>query len=337
MKQLSARLIVAMITVLNAVATGLESQGQEDGLFSSVRTSTVFSDETISSGQTAAAAGKDRITSADDLVRMLQQAEFSPSAAGNRAASTHKQLDSWSFPVLVSISDDEQDLVVVLGLRSVSDSQKLPSSRLLLLLERNQKAGGASFIYNSERKRLELLTAIKNSGDSNVELRDEINRLAILARDSESLWNLDEANGGAQPGADGGTGNEASKSSSGSATPWVDSSPAVTSPQPANAGNSVSDVSLGTLSGRWAASRSTTEAFAMQLNSDMTFVLVSVISGRQSRSSGKLTLQNNQLTLEDSKGVRIVGLVKSLSASEFQFTQQTAGNSSAALTFRKAP
>jgi hypothetical protein len=337
MKKFSSPLILLMAALIHSVATGPETLGQQDDLFSTVRTSTVFSGDVASSGPSGTVAETGRITSADDLVRMLQQAEFTATAVGTRAASTTKQLDSWQFPVLVTISDNEQDLLLVVGLRSVSDAQKLSTSRLLQLLELNQKAGRANFVFNRERGRIELLSFVKNSNQKAISLRDEINRLAILARDTETLWNLDEASGGAPLATAGSPQTQATKSTATPTTPQVDTAAPTTSSPPATVESPVPNLAVRTLQGRWAASRSATDAFALQLNSNATFVLVSVTNGRQSRATGKFTLQNNQLTLEGSDGIRLVAAVKLLSAAEFQFLQQTAGKSAAPLSFRKAP
>lgn len=337
MKKLCRHSILLIATILHPVAAGLDAFGQQDDLLSSVRASSVFSDDVEPSGPSGVVAEPNRMTSADDLVRMLQQAEFTASASGNRSASTTKQLDSWQFPVLVTISDNEQELFLVLGLRSVSDTQKLPTSRLLQLLEQNQKAGRATFVFNRDRRRIELLCLVKNSSQQAASIRDEINRLAILARETEALWNLSEADGGTPQSTAASQENQALKPVTRPETPQ----PVTAAPAPGSSAgkteNAPPNLTAGTLQGRWAASRSATDAFALQLNADATFVLVSVTNGRQLRASGKFSLLNDQLTLEGSDGIRLVGSVKVVSATEFQFTQQTASLSAAALSFRKAP
>jgi hypothetical protein len=279
---------------------------------------------------------------ASELVGWLQNAGFTASRTAERSVSTVKKLDSLQFPVSVTISDDEQDLVVVMGLRNFADSQKLTVAKLLSLLEANQKTGRASLVFSSERRRIELQTLLANHTDKHSDVRDEINRLAILARDLEAIWNLEESEGGASPSITVPSETQAFRVSD---TPPQTSVATTPAPQPAPA--SVPTVATGTvparveltltsLQGRWAASRSATEAFAMQINGDSTFVLVSVISGKQSRSSGKLTLLNGQLTLEGTDGIRIAGAVTMVSSSELQFSPQATNGTSAALSFRKA-
>ena len=265
-------------------------------------------------------------------------------------ASTRKQLDSWIFPVLVVLSEDEQDVSVVLGLRAVSDSQKVPATRLLQLLESNEKSGRTSFAFNRDRNRIELLSLIKNAGVNAQALRDEINRLAILARDTESLWNLEETAGGAAltqtTTANGGAAKVAAVPTTAApvtpAAAVTPPAPAATAPsasttQPASPTAASPQLAANALQGRWSASRSATEAFAILFNADGTFVLVSVSNGKQARSMGKFTLQNSQLTLETSDGGRLLAKVTLVTASEFRFEQQqTTSVTGTPLTFRKA-
>jgi len=323
MKKLSRCLIIVTVFV-NAACVSLNAIGQQDDLFSTVRASSVFSE-----GQTSSAtgsAGSSRLTSAEELVQALQAADFTTTLTGDGTATTTKTLDSWQFPVLVKIADEEQDLLITIGLRAVKDPQKLSASRLLRLLEGNQKAIRASFVFNREQGRLELRGQVRNAGENHRVLREEINRLAILARDNETLWNLDEESGGRPMDVTSSVVLEALKLSPAAvANPWIADS---SSPRSA-------DLSLASLLGRWSASRTTTEAFAVQFNADSTFVLVSVVGGKQSRSSGRFGLQNNQLSLDGSDGTKMIAVVKLISASELLFTQQTAGVSGTALSFRK--
>lgn len=322
-----SRCILIVTFLANTASFALNAFGQQDDLYSSVRTSAVFSDGTnVLPGSTTIPLETSRLTSADALVQTLLKADFVAASLGNRAAATTKQLDSWKFPVLVTISDNEQDLLITIGLRAVTNPQKLPAARLLQLLEGNQKLERASFVFNRTQGRLELLSQVRNIGEPHILLRDEIKRLAILARDSENLWNLDNQFGGRPVQAADSTGLEASKSSQTAVTPWIESSSAAPN----------AELSVAALLGRWSAGRTTTEAFALQLNADSTFVLVSVVSGKQSRSSGTFSVQGHRLSLEGSDGSKIVATLTLISAGEFQFLQQAAGASGTPLNFRKA-
>jgi len=346
MKKLERTAILALVAgMIAALATPPVPAQEADSLFSSVRAATAFDNDIATNGASSVAVGTQRLTSTDELVHTLQEASFEAAAGGNRMAATKKQLDSWMFPVLVSLSENEQDVSVVLGLRAVSDSRKVPATRLLQLLESNEKSGRTSFAFNRERNRIELFSLIRNSGVNAQTLRDEINRLAILARDTESLWNLEESAGGAASTQVTITNGGATKVPLLPVVPTPVSSPAPVANAPApnapqaTAGPAASlPIAANSVQGRWSASRSSTEAFAILLNTDGTFVLVSVNNGKQARSTGKFTLQNNQLTLETSDGGRLLGKVTLVTASEFRFEQlQTSGVTGTPLTFRKSP
>ena len=344
MKESGRTAILALVAAMSAaLATTPAAAQEEDSLFSSVRASTAFVDDLATNGGNSVAVGAWRLTSTDELVHTLQEASFEASAAGTRMAATTKQLDLWIFPVLVILSETEQDVSIVLGLRAVSDSQKVPATRLLRLLESNEKSGRTSFAFNRDRNRIELFSLIKNAGVNAQGLREEINRLAILARDTESLWNLDESAGGAaltqNKAAHGGaTKVPVPPVAVSPVTPSVPVAtvPTATAPQPSSVPAANPQIAANSLHGRWSASRSATEAFAILLNADGTFVLVSVSNGKQARSTGKFILQNSRLTLETSDGGRLLGKVTIVTASEFRFEQQSHGATGAAMTFCKA-
>ncbi len=329
--------IFPVVMALLLGGTNMAAAQEEDSLFTAVDATAAFkNDSDVTKAEPASgSAQKSRLISTNDLLRTLTDANFEGTAVGTRAVATKKQLASWQFPVLVTLSENEQDVTIVLGLRRVSDLQKVPATRLWQLLETNEKSGRTSFAFNRERNRLELFSLIGNSGITGQTLRDEINRLAILARDTESLWNLEESAGGASK-------NSSEAEISGATkvvAPSVAPSPLNTAQSTAPATQTLPEaaaVSPNSLHGRWSASRSATDAFAILLNADNTFVLVNVSGGKQARSTGKFTVLSNQLTLEGSDGSRLSGTVKLVSDSEFRFEQQSTGATTAALTFRKA-
>ena len=337
MRQSWTYTIFPVVMVLLLGGTNLAAAQEEDSLFTAVDATAAFkNDSDVAKAEPASgSAQKNRLISTNDLLRTLQDANFEGTAVGTRAVATKKQLASWQFPVLVTLSENEQDVTIVLGLRRVSDLQKVPATRLLQLLETNEKSGRTSFAFNRERNRLELFSLIDNSDITGQILRDQINRLAILARDTESLWNLEESAGGASENSENTEKSGATKviEPSTAPTPFntIPSTTPVTLTLPAAAA-----VSANSLHGRWSASRSATDAFAILLNADNTFVLVSVSGGKQSRSTGKFALLSNQLTFEGSDGSRLGGTVTLMSDSEFRFEQKSTGTTNAALTFRKA-
>jgi len=329
--------ILFFIIGLQIFTTNVVAAQEEDSLFSAVDAAAAFENDSdiAKDGPVSGSVRENRLISTNDLLRTLREANFEGSAVGTRAVATKKQFGSWQFPVLVTLSENELDVTIVLGLRRVSDLQKVPATRLLQLLETNEKSGRTSFAFNRDRNRLELFSLVGNSGITGQTLRDQINRLAILARDTELLWNLEETAGGASENSSEAANSGATKVVKPSVAPspvnMVQSTAPVTQTLPVTAA-----VSPNSLHGRWSASRSATDAFAILLKTDNTFVLVSVSGGKQARSTGKFTLLSNQLTFEGSDGSRLGGTVTLVSGSEFRFEPQSTVARSEALTFRKA-
>lgn len=337
MKKSGTNAILFVVVGLQLVATNIVAAQEEDSLFSTVDTTAAFetSGDVEKPKRAPRSVREDRLITTNDLLRTLQDGNFEGVISGSRTVTTKRQLESWQFPVMVTLSENEQDVTIVLGLRRISDQQKVSATRLLQLLETNQKSGRTSFAFHRERNRLELFSLIENSGITGQTLRDEINRLAILARDTESLWNLEASAGGASESSPATAYPGATKIVSPSAAPSTSNVVPSTAPVIA-ASPATAAVSANSLHGRWSASRSASEAFAIMLNADGTFVLVSVSSGKQARSTGKYSLLNNQLTLEGSDGSRLSGTVSLTSDQEFRFEPQATGAASVALTFRKA-
>lgn len=100
--------------------------------------------------------------------------------------------------------------------------------------------------------------------------------------------------------------------------------------QPRNAAAPVGDIV-----GQWSTARSSDEAFAMQLNSDGSFILIFVRRGEQSFSTGKFTLSGSQLTLTTSDGGEFTGKVSNLTLLGFEFTPQ-GGAATTKLSFQRA-
>ena len=87
------------------------------------------------------------------------------------------------------------------------------------------------------------------------------------------------------------------------------------------------------LVGKWSAARSASEAFALQLNTDGSFALVSVKDGKQGRSAGKFSLSGGQLVLATSEGGKLAGNLSMQSADAFEFAPQ---GSTSPLKFARA-
>jgi uncharacterized protein (TIGR03066 family) len=154
------------------------------------------------------------------------------------------------------------------------------------------------------------------SGES---LRDELSKMAAIAESTANLWEVNAAGAAPAPAV------TAPAISAPSNQPVVNNQTAPAQAPSAGASNFV---------GKWSAARSASEAFAMQLNNDGSFVLVFVKDGKQSKSSGKFTLGGNQLVLTTSDGGKFTGQVANLTAKSFEFTP--VGGKASKLTFQRA-
>ncbi len=305
--------LLALSVVLFTSRTTVMGDGHD--LFSDVRTNSVFED---SSNNSNSGDSPRRITRAEELREMLKSSGFEAKVVSNRIVTTQKELAPWTFPVMVELSEDETRVTVVLGLKSVSDvSKELPTAKLLEMMKVSQKNAPALFAYHPGRERTEVSSALKNQGLTGLELRDEVNRLAILAKKYDTMWSGEqEKTQESQPPQ--------------TQTPQTQTPQTQTPPSPPQQNNSPTSTSR--LVGRWSAARSATEAFAVEFTSSQTFNLVYVNNGRQTRSSGKFTVGNGSLSMTTSDGTQITGSLTVNSDTQFTLTIRN----STPLVFRKA-
>ncbi|TWT34340.1 hypothetical protein [Blastopirellula retiformator] len=259
----------------------------ENDLFSGVQSGSVFVDG--SAKPTTTATPITRVTSIESLNEMLTAAGFESKVVSPRVILTKKTLDDWAFSVLVTISEDELTLGVTIPLSTLKDESKLSSKQLLKLLEANQKHAPSVFTFSTERKRTELYHIVPNESMTGQKLRDQINRLAVLAKDTSDLWQL--------PGGNPKT------------TPTSTAAPKLTT---------------SSLIGSWSAAKSKTEAIAIRFDAGDKFQLVYIKSGKQTKSSGKFSINGDQLQLVAGEGVRLEGKLEIASATKFTFTPSAA-------------
>lgn len=286
-----------------------------DDLFSQIQGTSVFTSP--SSDNRASETNAFRITNPEDIARLLREAGLEATVNDGRSVATTKEIDSWEFPVMVMISESEREISVVLGLSSIQDTGKVSVERLLGLLEANQKYSSAHFVFSRARQRTEVVGMLANEAVTGLKLRDEISRLAILARDTENLWNMNSVIKPAPAPDPGNTSDDAT----------LAGTPPVSVPSP--------KVSVSTLKGSWSVVKSSTEAFAVEFRDNGMFVLIYVNNGQQTRSSGTYQRTFENLTFSDEKGFTLSGRLTAVSEAEFQFRPASEAGSSDPLTFRR--
>lgn len=315
---MSKSLSLLALTIL-MVASRSSAMADDSDLFSDVRTDSVFSSpSTGGSNSGGGSSSRKRITKAAELRDMLKSVGFEAKVVNNRIVSTQKELAPWTFPVMVELTEDETRVNIVLGLRSITDtSSELTADKLLQMMQASQQNAPALFTYNSGRQRTEVTSTLKNRGLTGETLRDEVNRLAIAAKTNETVWAAEE-----QPEQETQPENTQPQTTQPQNTP-----PQTTQPPQQNSPNPTAR-----LVGRWSAARSATEAFAVEFKADLTFNLVYVNNGQQTKSSGNYRLENGSLTLTGTDGTQTQGSLTLDSNTQFTLTLPK----TAALVFRKA-
>ena len=314
-----------MLTQSNALSAA-------DSLFSAVPIDSVFASPGPSPGVPAAAnvGGEKPATPPLDfgvrkpfavgqLSELLRDAGFESKELAERTFATQAKLDTGTLPVVVTVSDDQKQLSVALMLSVVKDEKQIPVDKLLALMTANQQYAPAYFSYSTQHKRTELLRSFNSHEVTSDLLKKEINHLASIAKETQTLWNFANS------------------------TPAI-SSPAKSVPAPAPApvlGTAKPPVASApattdSVVGKWSATPTEKEAFAMLLNADGKFVLVHVNQGKQTRSAGKFTHEKQTLTLIGDDGTQISGTISSQTAQDFTLQLQTKAEKPTVLAFRRA-
>jgi hypothetical protein len=183
-----------LINTLAAIVVvfGSASFAQDNDLFSEVRPDSVFERSPAKTpGSGSKTSFPKRMTRAEEVRDLLKSAGFEAKVAGSRTIITQKELDPWKFPVMVVLSEDEESVSIIVGLSTIKDvSRELPAQMLLKMLEACQENAPALFAYHAKRQRTELSVVLRNQDLTGLELRNEINRLAILAKNTDQIWTI---------------------------------------------------------------------------------------------------------------------------------------------------
>lgn len=275
--------LLTTITLLSLAFTVTPILAQDSDLFSSVNPKSAFSSTAANPN---ARNLPTRVTSGDELRELLKSAGFEAKTVNGLEASTNKEIDPWTIPVLVTLSEDEQWVQVVLGLTVVKDRvSQLTTENLLDLMKASQDQAPATFDYHHKRQRIEVRQILRNSELTGTLLRNTVNRLAIAARNTSELWASDRQR----------------------------------IPVTAKKLVETGEDSVTKLTGQWVASKSTTEAFALDFQASGAFKLVYVKDGKQTNSSGQYAVSETTLTLNGDT-MNLVGTLNVTSATEFQLT-----------------
>jgi hypothetical protein len=287
------------LSVLCLLASASASFASE-GLFSRVSSSSVYG--STSTNPVLRSETPSALLGSASLSDTLKKAGLAPEKVSDEVISVKIERGGWSLPVLLTLSEDRGRIRMVMLLSTLKESQQLTVQKLTELLEANRTSANSTyFAYSTKRRRVELHRAIENRSITAGKLRGQLDTLGAFAEKSRVLWKIDTQ------------------------STTIDESP-----------SSSSTEKSPSLVGKWAAARSKTVAFALQLKADSSFALVTVSGGKTNKSTGKYTLVDKRLTLVDSKGSQLAGAVKLVSASEFVFTPENSSTAKAGLRFKRA-
>jgi hypothetical protein len=293
-----------------------------DELFSRISNDSVFTTPAENSGASPVQRPQiergQRILSIEKLRDSLRDAGLEPDNDEN-IVTINMQHARWTFTVKLGLTEDRDQLLLVMDLADLGSKQTLAADRLLALLGANAQHRPAFFSFSEKRKRIELLVSVENTEISPRVLREELRKLAAIAENTANLWEIGGSVAAATP--------QAPNTNTNTQQRVAATAPAQTAPQAAAA-------PPANLVGKWSAARSATEAFAMQLNADSSFVLVFVKDGKQNRSTGKFTASSGQLILTTAEGGKFGGGVANITARSFEFTPS--GANASKLNFQRA-
>lgn len=289
-----------------------------DELFSKVAIDSVYGSDDAASADASSPSVTRRgraISNMLELSELLTSAGFEPKSVEGGILTIKVERKPWELPVLVMMNSDESQVRMVMMLSVVKDIQSVKAERMIGLLSANREIENAFFAVSEKRGRVELHRWIDNAAITDSRLRNELNGLAEIAANTEKQWDFSRS--------------ESDDKVSAQTKPAAAAGPAENTSTESAKSVAASD----SLVGKWAAARSDKEAFAMQLNADNTFALVTVLNGKTTKSTGKFELAGQTLKLIGNDGTRLTGTVTVTSASEFRFQFE---NSSTSLTFKKS-
>lgn len=307
----------SLTTILLAAVSLAGAAASADDLFSDVSIGSPFG-PSETQGAVPAQPTPTRLAGPASLSEMLKQASLNPKELDTRIVSLTLQARGTPLPVLMTFNDDHEHIRMVMVLSTLGENESPTSDQLIGMMDANRENSSVFFAYSKQQRRMELHRIVENRSLTPARLREELTAILRAADRSRELWTVTKSE--EPPVAENGT------------TAAPQEKPAV-APATAEASPPATNSLRADLFGQWTAARSQTEAFALRLDQQGSFALVTVISGKTSQSKGKFTLEGSKLTLVDEKGTQLVGTVSLKSAKEFNF--QAAG-STKPLTFKKA-
>jgi hypothetical protein len=271
-----------LFTAVLIVCNSSNLLSANDDLFSQVAMETVFekatgSESAENEAKRSEATVLSRVTGTAGLKQLLQGSQFEYEV--NEGQLTLKLARSgWGFPVRLRVDVERDCILCDLSLVQLKDAKQIDHRVLLRLMAAGDPSKRAFFAFDPAEKVVQLRASFSNRHVTPSGLVRELEGLAQLADSRASIWS--ELSPKQEKQA------KTSRSD--------DPKPTAASSQPGSS-----------LEGQWSASLNQKEAFAVRFDRSGRFALVHLRDGKSTQSTGKFSLQGNQLMMSGDDGVRL--------------------------------
>lgn len=276
-----------------------------DNLFSQVAMESVFATSKSENSSIAVAQPESdqklgRIMGTNALVKIIRGAELNCTVKGERVNLVLESA-GWRFPVALTVDVDRERILCDLTLNTIKQNAKIDPDRVLQLMAAGDASQSAFFAYDTTQRCIQLRGWFSNRNVNSKELIVELERMGRIAASQSSHWtHLDSEVDSVQSGQ-GGQSTGASSLNIGQRTPAKDHS----------------------LEGRWSASLSNSEAFALQVDRGNRFSLVYVKDGKSNTSTGIVERNGGDLVLKEDSGTSLTCEITWRDANTFQLVIKT--------------
>jgi hypothetical protein len=300
-------------TVLAASCATTAMGRANDDLFSEVAMESVFATPTATSEKSVASPSTvkqiDRITGTSGLTQILKTAGFSPTAKDGKV-QFRLQEGGWAFPTVVRVDVERDRLVCQLALIELNRTAEIDQAKLLGLLSVDDPSRGAFFAFDRAEEMLLLRASLSNRSVVASEIARELKQLATIAGEKSELWSNLIRSGKTpspksqpEPTRNQLTQNKLTQNGS-------TQNPPAAKPPRTNASGRPNGSKVSLL-GRFSASLSATEAFAIQISDNNRFQLAHVKAGKSTVSKGTLVRNGDRVSLRGDDGTTLNCVVQS--------------------------
>ncbi|TWU51627.1 hypothetical protein [Rubripirellula reticaptiva] len=285
-----------------------EARG-DDPLFSEIAMESVFAKSVTASPVVATkndSADFGRITGPSSLATVLKSSGFEPKQ-DKESVSFVVARTGWKLPVAMKVDVQQDQISCHMSLTKIDPDASLSSETILSLMAASNQAEHATFVYDDDRKMIQLRCLLSNRDVTMQSLQDRMTTLADIAIANSVVWMA------------------------------LKTSPTLTS---ISASRSPTDgktlVSQASVLGRWGASLPSNASIAIEFSSNGTFKMAHVAGKQSAISSGTVQRESNRLTLSETGKPKVVFQIDSVTATAMELRLiDTAGKSGLLIKFTK--